>query len=70
MTSPAGRDRLHSLVDNLVDAEALEVIDFLEWLREPSELSDWALETIRQSSAEFGAGEFVTLEDVKRELAS
>ena len=68
MTSPALRDRLHSLVDNLDDAEALEVIEFLEWLREPSELSEWALKTVGESEAEIHAGESVTLAELKREL--
>jgi hypothetical protein len=63
------KDRLHRLVDELDDANADELLDYAQWLQHTTDtLTAEELAQVEQGKAELAAGEYVTLEGLRRKL--
>ncbi len=64
------KDDLHHLVDELDDAAADELLDYAQWLRQPTDvLTDEERGRVEAGEAEIRSGDFVTLDDLRRQLA-
>jgi predicted transcriptional regulator len=65
------KERLHALIEQLSPHDEAEALAYLEWLLSPEEvLSEDELAEVQRGEAEIAAGEFVTLDDLKRAHAS
>jgi hypothetical protein len=63
------KDSLHHLVDALDDAAADELLDYAQWLLEPTDTltsEEWA--RVQEGKEELARGEYVTLEELRRKL--
>ena len=64
------KQELHHLVELLPDPDAAEALDYVRWLLADGDtLSDEEIEEARLGSEEIARGEYVTLDQLKRELA-
>ena len=64
------KDELHTLVDQL-DEEAIgELLDYAQWLAadEDAPLSEQELARVREGEAAIAAGDYVTLEQLRRQI--
>ncbi|MBI3980050.1 MAG: hypothetical protein HY331_17900 [Chloroflexi bacterium] len=65
------REELHHLVDVLDEEDAREALEYIRWLLEESEtLTDAEMERVREGEAQINRGEYVTLDELQRELRS
>jgi hypothetical protein len=63
------KDDLHHLVDELDAAAADELLDYAQWLREPTDvLTDDERARAEAGEAEIRCGEYVTLDELRRQL--
>lgn len=62
------KEAIHQLVDALSDEEAEALLDYLNMLADPDELTEEELVRVRQAKAEMDRGEYVTLEELRQEL--
>lgn len=64
------KDETRMLIDGLPDDAASGAIDSLRWLAdEPAVLTEADLAEVRLGEAEIARGEFVTLNELRRQLA-
>jgi predicted transcriptional regulator len=64
------KDELHTLVDQL-DEEAIgELLEYARWLaaQEDAPLSEQELARVREGEAAIAAGDYVTLEQLRRQI--
>jgi hypothetical protein len=66
-----GRETLHELVDALPDDMTEDALEYLYWLLAESDtLTEDEVKAVEAGKAELARGEYVTLDEVKRRLAS
>ncbi len=64
------KQALHQLVDLLPDTDAVEALDYVQWLlADDDTLSDEEIEAARLGGEEIARGEYITLDQLKRDLA-
>ena len=64
------KEELHELVELLPDAEAADALDYVQWLlAEEDTLTAEEMELVRQGMEEIARGDYVTLDELKRDLA-
>jgi hypothetical protein len=63
------KEDLHQLVDALDEDAAGELLEYAQWLsaEEDEPLSEDELARVREGQAAIAAGDYVTLEDVRRD---
>ena len=66
----ATKDELHQLVDRLDEDAAGELLEYAQWLsaEEDEPLSEDELARVREGEAAIAAGDYVRLEDLRRDL--
>lgn len=65
----AVKEELHRLVDVLDEEDAHEALDYVRWLLEETEtLTDEEMARVEAGKAQIGRGEYVTLEELRRQL--
>ena len=65
------KESLHELVDALPDEQTDEALEYLYWLLAESDtLTEDELKVMGIGEAELARGEYVTLDEIKRRLAS
>ncbi len=66
------KEELHRLVDQLPAEEALEALDYLRWVLvdEEETLSEEEWVQVREAEEAMARGEYVTLKELKRSLAT
>lgn len=65
----AVKEELHRLVDALEEEDAHEALDYVRWLLEDSEtLTDEEIARVEAGKAQMERGEYITLEDLRRQL--
>lgn len=65
----AVKEELHRLVDVLEEEDAHEALDYVRWLLEDSEtLTDEEIARVEAGKAQMERGEYVTLEELRRQL--
>ena len=63
------KDDLHHLVDELDEAAADELLDYAQWLQQPTDvITDEDRVRVDVGEAEIRRGEYVTLEDLRRQI--
>ncbi len=63
------KERLHSLVERLDEAEADELLEYADWLTQESDtLTDEALARAREGQAAIERGDYVTLEALRQQI--
>lgn len=63
------KERLHSLVDRLDDAEADELLEYADWLAQESDtLTDEELARARIGQDAIERGDFVTLDALRQQI--
>ena len=68
--SKTGKEELHDLVDLLPDAEAADALDYVQWLlAEEDTLTAEEMELVRLGMEAIARGDYVTLGELKRDLA-
>ena len=61
------KEEIHSLVDQLAEDAAAEVLDYLHWLTSETEtLSDEELARVQRGEEQIARGEYVTLAELRR----
>jgi hypothetical protein len=61
------KDEIHSLVDQLTEDDAADVLDYLRWLIIDVEtLTDEQLARVQGGQAQFARGEYITLSELRR----
>jgi hypothetical protein len=72
ITMATAREELHKIVDMLKDDDVLNLLPLLKKIitsdYEEEELTEEELKEIRELEAEIDRGEYVTLEDLKKDL--
>ena len=69
MTAPASaKAELTALIDAMSDEEAQDLLDYLNMLADPDELTPEEEAEVRKAMAELEAGNFVTQEEIEREF--
>ena len=69
MTVPGdARATLHALIDSMTEAQAEDLLDYLNMLADPDELTPEEVEAVRQAMGEFERGETIPGEQLEREL--
>lgn len=64
------KEELHQLIELLPEAEASDALDYVRWLRSnEEELTEEELADVLLGEAEIARGDFVTLEELKRDVA-
>ena len=65
------KDDLHHLVDELNEDAVGELLEYAQWLSadEDEPLSEKELARVREGEAAIAAGDYVTLEELRRKLA-
>ena len=64
------KDELHQLVDLLPDTEAAAALDYVRWLlADEDTLTEEEMELVRRGQEEIARGDYVTLDELKRDLA-
>jgi hypothetical protein len=65
------KDDLHHLVDELDEDAVGELLEYAQWLSadEDGPLSEEELARVREGDAAIAAGDYVTLEELRRKLA-
>lgn len=59
---------LHNIIDQLGESDAEETLDYIRWLMaDEDSLTDEELEDAKLGEAEIRRGEFITLDDYRRE---
>lgn len=62
------KEALHHLVESMSDEKAEALLDYLNLLADPDELTEEERERVRRARAELARGDFVTLEELRQEL--
>lgn len=62
------KEAIHHLVDKLTDAEAAALLDYLNMRADPETLTDDEMARVRQARAELERGDYVTIEELRKEL--
>jgi hypothetical protein len=61
------KDEIHSLVDQLTEDDAADVLDYLHWLRTDVEtLSEEQLARVQRGEEQIARGEYVTLAELRQ----
>ncbi len=64
------KEEIHELVELLPNAEAADALDYVQWLlAEEDTLTAEEMELVRQGMEEIARGDYVTLDELKRDLA-
>lgn len=65
------KEELRRLIDQLSDREAFDVLDHVQWLLSDEEetLTEEELAQVEQDFEAIRRGEYVTLDEIKRQLA-
>ena len=61
-------ERLHELVEELSEEDALDLLDFLQMADDPDELTPEELAELEEIDAAMERGEYITLEDLRASL--
>ena len=65
------KEKIHRLVDDLAEDQAGDLLDYAEWLAASTDsLSAEELAAMARSEREVEAGEYVSLDDLKRTLGA
>ena len=67
MSSPV-KQELHELIDGLSPEEAVEMLDYINMLLDPDELTEEEEAAFERARGELERGETISHEDLKREL--
>ncbi len=62
------KEAIHHLVDNLTDEEAAALLDYLNMRADPDALTEEEMSRVRQARAELERGDYVTIEELRKEL--
>lgn len=63
------KEALHRLIDELDEIDAEEALDYLQWLLSDSDtLTEEELALERQGEEEIARGEYITLDELQRDL--
>ena len=63
------KERLHSLVDQLDDAEADELLEYADWLAQDTDtLTAEELARAQEGQAAIARGDYITLEALRKQL--
>ena len=63
------KEQVHALVEQLPESDAVAALDYLQWLlSDEDELTPDEWEAVRLGEAEIARGDYVTLEELKRDL--
>ncbi|HZR97468.1 MAG TPA: hypothetical protein VFE37_02105 [Chloroflexota bacterium] len=61
------KDEIHTLVEQLTDDAAADVLDYLHWLTTDIEtLSEEQLARVQRGEAQIARGEYITLAELRR----
>ncbi len=64
------KDEIRMLIDGLPDDAASDALDYVRWLADEFDtLTETDLAEVRLGEAEIAKGDFVTLEELRRQLA-
>lgn len=62
------KERLRQVVEGLSEEEAEDLLDYLNLLADPNTLDADELAAVEAAEAEIARGEYVTLEEIQRDL--
>ena len=65
---PSAKQEIHQLVEAMSEAEAEDLLDYLNMLSDPDELTPEELADVRAIKARMDAGDFATAEEIKAEF--
>ncbi|MFN8618923.1 MAG: hypothetical protein U0837_17715 [Dehalococcoidia bacterium] len=68
MSSPTLKEELHSLIEQLSDEEAEQILDYINMRLDPDELTEEEVQAVLRAREELERGETVSHEDLKREF--
>jgi hypothetical protein len=60
------KEQIHALVDEMTDEEAADLLDYVNMLSDPDELTSEEIAEIEDGKAEVRRGEYITLEELRR----
>ena len=69
MSSPTLKEELHSLIEQLSDEEAEQILDYINMRLDPDELTEEEVQAVLRAREEVERGETVTLDQLMKELA-
>lgn len=69
MSSPTLKEELHSLIEQLSDEEAEQILDYINMRLDPDELTEEEVQAVLRAREELERGETVTLDQLMKELA-
>ena len=69
-TLPSSRAQFQAEINALTEDESREILEYVEWITsdEPEELTDEEWVEVRKAERRMARGEFVTLDELKRDL--
>ena len=62
------KEAIHYLVDSLTDDEAAVLLDYLNMRADPDTLTEQEMSRVREARAELERGDYVTVEELRKEL--
>lgn len=69
MSSPTLKEELHSLIEQLSDEEAEQILDFINMRLDPDELTEEEVQAVLRARDELERAETMTLDELNKELS-